>query len=37
VSADLDTQRLAEQTLEWRRVPGGRPQFELGVAGRADL
>jgi hypothetical protein len=37
VSADFDPQRLAEHTLERRRMPGGRPQFELGVAGRADL
>jgi hypothetical protein len=37
VSADFDPQRLAEHTLEGRRVPGGRPQFELGVARRADL
>jgi len=37
VSADLDPKRLAEHALEGRRVPRGRPQFELGVAARADL
>jgi hypothetical protein len=37
VSADLDPQRLADQPLEGRRMPSGRPQLELGVAARADL
>src|SRR6266576_3929121 len=37
LSADLDPQRLADQAFEGRRVPGGRPQFELRVAARADL
>src|SRR5688500_1603335 len=37
VPADLDPQRLAEEPFEWRRVPRGCPQLELGVAARADL
>jgi hypothetical protein len=37
VSADLDPQRLSDHPFEGRRVPGGGPQFQLGVAGRADL
>jgi hypothetical protein len=37
LSANLDPQRLAYHPLEWRRMPRGRPQFELGVAARADL
>jgi hypothetical protein len=37
VSADFDPQRLAEHALERCCVPRRRPQFELGVAARADL
>src|ERR1700681_4102346 len=37
LSADLDPQRLPDHPLERGRVPRGRPQLELGVAGRADL
>src|SRR3979490_3338503 len=36
-SADFDPQRLADQALEGRRVPGGRPQFELPAAPRGEL
>jgi len=37
LSADFDPQRLADQAFEGSRMPGGRPQFELGIAARADL
>jgi hypothetical protein len=37
LSADLDPQRLAYHPLEGRRVARGRPQLELGIAGRAHL
>src|SRR3954471_5611068 len=33
VAADLDAEWLSCQPFEWRRVPGGCPQLQLGVAG----
>jgi hypothetical protein len=35
--ADLDSERLADQLLEWRRVSRCRPHLQLRVAGRPDL
>jgi len=31
LSAHFHPQRLFDRTLEWRRVPRGRPQLEFGV------
>src|SRR4029077_16693516 len=36
-AADLDPQRLADELLEGRSVPGGRPQFQLRIARRPQL
>src|SRR5881396_1300197 len=36
-TADLQPQRLADQTLERRRMTDGRPELQLGVAGRPYL
>src|SRR3954468_12741442 len=33
VAADLDAEWLSCQPFKWRRVPGGCPQLQLGVAG----
>ena len=37
MSADLDSERLAEQALEGSRMPRRRPQFELRIAAGAYL
>src|SRR6266478_2368315 len=37
VSADFDAQRLSSQTLKWRGVPRGGPEFEFGVTGGSQL
>jgi hypothetical protein len=37
MTADFHAQRFADETFERLDVPGRGPQFELGVAGRADL
>jgi hypothetical protein len=37
VAADLDAERLSRQSFEWRRMARGGPQFQLRVAGGAQL
>src|SRR3954464_2243809 len=37
VAADLDAERLSRQAFEWRGMPRGGPELQLGVAGSAQL
>src|SRR5476651_1146439 len=37
LSTDFDSKRFAHQALERRRVPGGCPELQLCVSGRAHL
>src|SRR6476620_4049730 len=37
VAADLDAERLSRQSFEWRAMARGGPQFQLRVAGGAQL
>jgi len=37
LSAHFHPQRPSDRTLEWRSVPRGRPQLELGVNRRPQL
>jgi hypothetical protein len=37
VAADLNAERLSRQSFEWRRMARGGPQFQLRIAGGAQL